>query len=64
MTENPYPKRCFKATGDTFICPSEEFMNGIKDKDLWKDTPWTPEELNPKCKDCKNLKEMVILLEE
>ena len=25
---------------EAFTCPSKEFLDGIKDKEMWQETPW------------------------
>jgi len=41
--------------GEAFLCKTKEHYDGMKDRALWKTTPWR-ESMRCKCRDCEAYK--------
>jgi len=49
--------------GEAFLCKTKEHFDGMKDRALWKTTPWR-NGMRCKCKECEEYKSMIAILED
>ena len=49
--------------GDAFLCQTKEHYDGMRDRALYKTTPWRAS-MRCKCKECEEFKAMITILED
>ena len=59
-----FPRWFYHPKGLAFICPSEEFLNSLKDKDEWEDAPFTGPRaiVKHKCEACFKAAQEIVKL--